>query len=67
MRPMLFIRDAENLNGTPIIASSDPVLLAAVGRLIAKHLDGTEAPATPRPGLRAVKRESKEELEKPKL
>lgn len=57
MRPMLFIRDGENLDEPPYLASADPVLLAAVGRVIAKHLAGDAAPALPRPPrLRAIRR-----------
>lgn len=65
MRPMLFIRDAENLDGAPILASGDPVLLGAVGRLIAKHLAGTEALALPPLAkLRPIRREHGERKQK---
>jgi hypothetical protein len=63
MRLALFIKDLDlaDLNAAPVLASTDPAIVEAVGRLIARHLAGTEAPALPRPPrLRAIRRELEE-------
>jgi hypothetical protein len=55
----VFVRDLQDLDGAPIFASSDPVILRALASAISRRL-GVAAP----PALRAVKpREPKSEEE----